>query len=172
MSLKALFLDRDGIINEDTAYPYKPEHIVFVNGVFDLCRKAIQKGYTIIVVTNQAGVAKGYFTEDDVVRLHQWMSEKFKEQGITISAFYYSPFHPLAKIEQYKKDSNCRKPGPGLILKALEEFDIDLSKSLMVGDKKSDRINIDNLRSVIVKSKYIQDGYDIESIEQVETFLD
>lgn len=171
MSQKALFLDRDGIINEDTAYPYKPEQIVFTDGIFDLCHKAISKGYLIIVVTNQAGVAKGYFSEQDVVVLHQWIKTQFSEQGIEISAFYFSPFHPDATIEQYRKDSECRKPRGGMIRKAVCDFDIDLSKSFMVGDKFSDRIKIPELRSIIVKSKYVQSGYDIENLAMVENFL-
>lgn len=171
MSNKALFLDRDGIINEDYAYVHKPEQIVFVEGIFDLCRKAVGKGYLIIVVTNQAGIAKGFFTEQDVADLHNWMNLRFREQGIEISAFYYSPYHPKATIEKYRRDSECRKPGAGMIVKAVEDFDIDLSESLMVGDKLSDRIMIKNLRSVIVKSKYVPDGYDIEELKNVETFL-
>lgn len=171
MSQKALFLDRDGIINEDSAYPYKPEQIVFTDGIFDLCHKAISKGYIIIVVTNQAGVAKGYFTEDDVLALHKWIKEQFSVQGIEITAFYFSPYHPEATVEQYRKDTECRKPGGGMIRKAVEEFDIDLSKSLMVGDKESDRIKIPELRSVVVKSKYVKCGYDIENLAMVENFL-
>jgi D-glycero-D-manno-heptose 1,7-bisphosphate phosphatase len=171
MSHKALFLDRDGIINEDSAYPYKPEQIVFTDGIFDLCHKAILKGYLIIVVTNQAGVAKGYFTEDDVLALHQWIKERFSAQGIEITAFYFSPYHPAATVERYRKDTECRKPGGGMIRKAVEDFDIDLSKSLMVGDKLSDRIKILELQSVIMKSKYVQCGYDIENLASVEKYL-
>ena len=171
MSHKALFLDRDGIINKDTAYPHKPEQIVFTEGIFDLCRCAIRKGYLIIVVTNQAGVAKGYFTEDDVRVLHKWIKEQFSVQGIEITAFYFSPYHPDATVEQYRKNTECRKPGGGMIRKAVEEFDIDLSKSLMVGDKLSDKIKIPELRSVVIKSKYVKSGYDIESLTEVENFL-
>jgi D-glycero-D-manno-heptose 1,7-bisphosphate phosphatase len=169
---KALFLDRDGIINEDCAYPYKPEQIVFTDGIFDLCRKAIRKGYLIIVVTNQAGVAKGYFTEGDVLALHEWIKEQFSVRGIEITAFYFSPYHPDATVEHYRKDTECRKPGGGMIRKAVDDFDIDLSKSLMVGDKLSDRINIPELRSIIVKSKYVQRDYDIEKLSMVEHLLD
>lgn len=171
MSRKALFLDRDGIINEDTAYPHKSEQIIFTDGIFELCRKAIQKGYLIIVVTNQAGVAKGYFTEEDVNTLHEWMKEEFREQGIEISAFYFSPYHPKATLEKYRKESDCRKPGPGMIRQAALEFDINISESLMVGDKTSDRIKIPELRSVIIKSKYVQSGYDVENLSLVEKYL-
>jgi D-glycero-D-manno-heptose 1,7-bisphosphate phosphatase len=167
---KALFLDRDGIINVDCAYPHKPEQIKFVDGIFDLCLAALQKGYIIIVVTNQAGVAKGYFTEEDVVKLHEWMGSQFFLKGITISAFYYCPYHPKAVIEMYRKDSDCRKPAPGMILQAVIDFNIDIGKSLMVGDKLSDRIKIPELRTLIVKSKYT-DEFDIENLSQVADFL-
>ena len=171
MTPKALFLDRDGVINEDVAYPHKPEQIVFVNGIFDLCKKAIDKDYCIVVVTNQAGVAKGYFTEEDVQKLHEWMKEQFAARGISIAGFYYCPFHKNASIERYRADSNDRKPKPGLFIKAAEELKIDLSRSLMVGDKKSDRIELPQLRSIVIKSKYISEGYDIENLKDVDGYL-
>lgn len=168
---KALFLDRDGVINIDCAYPHKPEQIIFSDGIFSLCKKALSKGYLLIVVTNQAGVAKGYFTEDDVKRLHDWMQQQFSDQGIKIDAFYYCPFHPDAKVQRYKKDSDCRKPKPGMILQALKDFNIDISKSLMVGDKESDRILLAGLRSVIVKSRYSAENYDVASLAEIERLL-
>lgn len=168
---KALFLDRDGIINEDCNYPHKPEQIVFTDKIFDLCRTAVKKGYILIVVTNQAGVAKGYFSEDDVNNLHHWMMERFNDQGIKISAFYFCPYHPKAVIDKYRKNSDCRKPAPGMILKAAKDFNIDLSKSIMVGDKMSDRIDIDGLRSIIVKSHYVSDGYDAEDLADIECMI-
>ncbi|HON11441.1 MAG: HAD family hydrolase [Fibrobacter sp.] len=168
---KALFLDRDGVINEDRSYPYLPEQIVFMDGIFDLCRKALDKGYIIIVITNQAGVARGFFTEENVKRLHEWMSGRFREQGVEISAFYYCPYHPKAVLEEYRVDSDCRKPAPGMVLQAIKDFSIDISRSLVVGDKPSDRINLDGLRSVIIKSRYTGEDYDVESLSDVEQFL-
>ncbi len=168
---KALFLDRDGVVNIDCAYPHKPEQIIFSDGIFNLCKKALSKGYLLIVVTNQAGVAKGYFTEDDVKRLHDWMQQQFINQGIKIDAFYYCPFHPDAKVQRYKKHSDCRKPAPGMILQAAKDFDIDISKSLMVGDKESDRILLPELKSIIIKSKYSAEKYDVESLAEVENLL-
>jgi len=171
MGKKALFLDRDGIINEDSAYPYKPEHIVFCDGIFELCKHAVDKGYILIVVTNQAGVAKGYFSEQDVELLHSWMKKEFTNRGIAITAFYFSPYHPDGTVEEYKKETDCRKPGPGMILQAVKEHTIDLSVSLMLGDKESDRINIDGLKSIILKSKYVKSGYDIETLSMAEKYL-
>lgn len=168
---KALFLDRDGIINCDCAYPHKPEQIIFVDGIFDLCKTALSRGYLLIVVTNQAGVAKGYFTEDDVRQLHEWMRQQFCERGISIQAFYYCPFHPEAKIEKYRKDSDCRKPAPGMILQAIDDFKIDINRSLMIGDKDSDRIELAGLRSVIVKSRYCPENYDVEDLAEIKLLL-
>jgi D-glycero-D-manno-heptose 1,7-bisphosphate phosphatase len=168
---KALFLDRDGVINEDSEYPHKPEHIVFKPGVFGLCRIALEKGYLIVVVTNQAGVAKGRFTEADVRSLHQWMAQRFLEQGITIAGFYYCPFHKNGIVEEYKKDSDCRKPKPGMFLQAAKDLDIDLSKSIMVGDKQSDRIELPELKCFVVKSRYSGDHYDFADIGKVKEVL-
>ncbi len=168
---KALFLDRDGVVNEDSEYPYKPEHILFKPAVFDICKAALAKGYIIVVVTNQAGVAKGKFTEEDVRALHRWMGERFAEKGIPIAGFYHCPFHKNASIEAYKADSDCRKPRPGMFLAAAEDLDIDLSRSIMIGDKQSDRIELPQLRSYIIKSRYAPDSFDFETLEQVATVL-
>jgi len=169
---KALFLDRDGVINEDRGYPYKPEDIEFCDGIFPLCKKALEKGYLLIVVTNQAGVAKGYFTEKDVESLHKWMIEQFASRGIEITAFYFCPFHPEAKIPEYRKKSEFRKPDPGMIIQAASDFDIDLSLSIMIGDKPSDRIRLPQLKTFILKSKYTAEvDYDFESLAEIESVL-
>ena len=171
MGKKALVLDRDGVINDDVAYPHKPEHIVFKPGIFDLCKKAIDKGYCPVVVTNQAGVAKGYFTEEDVRSLHAWLKEIFLEQGIAIAGFYYCPFHKNGTVEKYRVDSDCRKPKPGMFLTAARELDIDIARSIMVGDKASDRIDLPQLRCILIKSKYLREGYDVECLKDVERYL-
>jgi D-glycero-D-manno-heptose 1,7-bisphosphate phosphatase len=171
MKNKALFLDRDGVINEDVAYPHKPEQIVFNPGIFDLCLHAAQQGYCIVVITNQAGVAKGYFTEKEVIDLHKWMKDRFLEHGVSIAGFYYCPYHKNGTVEKYRLDSDCRKPKPGLFLKAAQDLDIDLGQSLMVGDKASDRIELEQLKCITIKSKYLPEGYDVESLNDVERFL-
>jgi len=168
---KALFLDRDGIINDDTAYPYLPAQIRFKETVFDLCRSAAQKGYLLIVITNQAGVAKGKFKEPDVKALHEWMTAEFKKRGIDIARFYYCPHHKEGSVPEYSVDCNCRKPKPGMVEQAVKDFTIDVRSSLVVGDKQSDRIRIEGLRSIIVKSAYTETGYDVTDISQVTKYL-
>lgn len=168
---KVIFLDRDGVVNEDTGYPCKPEHIKFTKSIFKFCKTALSKGYILVIISNQAGVAKGYFSEDDVRFLHKWMDNKFREQGIEISGFYYCPFHKDGVIPAYKKDSDMRKPKPGMILQAAKELNIDIKRSIMVGDKISDRINLNGLQSIIIKSKYTSENYDAESLESVEKMI-
>ena len=168
---KAIFLDRDGIINKDSAYPHLPEHIIFKEDIFDFCQRAQQRDFLLIVVTNQAGVAKGYFSEEAVVNLHTWMNNQFRDRGITIAKFYFCPFHKNGKIDQYRKDSFFRKPQPGMILQAAKEFDIDITASIMIGDKHSDRINLPNLKSIVVKSKYTGEDFDVEKLSDCWQFI-
>lgn len=134
----ALFLDRDGVINIDHAYVSRPEDFEFVDGIFELCRTASRLGYLIFVVTNQAGIGRGYYSEQDFLKLTEWMCGVFNAQGVVIDKVYFCPSHPEHGVGQYKVDSPYRKPGPGMILQAAEEFDVDLARSVVVGDKETD----------------------------------
>lgn len=134
----ALFLDRDGVINIDNGYVYKQEDFEFVEGIFELCRTARRLGYLIFVVTNQAGIGRGYYTEQDFLKLSDWMCGVFSDKGVVIDKVYFCPFHPEHGVGRYKVDSPYRKPGPGMILQAAEEFGVDLPRSVLVGDKESD----------------------------------
>lgn len=138
MKRPALFLDRDGVINIDRGYVHKPEEVEFFDGIFELCLTAQSFGYLIIIITNQAGIARGLYSEQDFLCLTEWMNDVFKNNGIVIDRLYYCPFHPEHGISQYKVDSINRKPGPGMILQAERDFDLDLGKSVLVGDKESD----------------------------------
>lgn len=135
---KALFLDRDGIINIDHGYVYQIKDFEFRADIFALCQRAIQAGYLIIVITNQSGIARGYYSEDDFIQLSRWMVEQFKEQGITITKVYHCPHHIKGTELKYTKLCNCRKPEPGMLLAAANEFNLDLTASVLVGDKISD----------------------------------
>lgn len=134
----ALFLDRDGVINVDRAYVHRPEDFEFIDGIFDLCRRAKQQDYLIFVVTNQAGIARGFYTEDDFLNLTQWMCEAFATAGAAIDRVYFCPFHAEHGIGKYKLDSPFRKPAPGMILQAAQEFNVDLERSVLVGDMETD----------------------------------
>ena len=138
LSRPALFLDRDGVINIDHAYVSKQEDFEFIDGIFELCRSAKQLGFLICVVTNQAGIGRGYYTEKDFLELTAWMCGVFSEEGCEIDKVYFCPTHPEHGIGEYKTDSQFRKPGPGMVLEAAQELDIDLGKSILVGDKESD----------------------------------
>ena len=131
MSNKALFLDRDGIINVDHGYVYKIEDFEFLDGIFDLVKLFSDKGYLIFVVTNQSGIGRGYYKEKDFSLLTEWMVKKFKEHSIDIAQVYHCPHAP-------ESNCHCRKPETGMIEKAIETYDIDLSNSWMIGDKQSD----------------------------------
>jgi D-glycero-D-manno-heptose 1,7-bisphosphate phosphatase len=134
----ALFLDRDGIINKDYGYVYKTEDFDFVDGIFDLCLRAKKRKYLIIIITNQAGIGRGYYTEEDFHVLTRWMCSEFKQREVVIDDVLYSPYHPIHGIGKYKFDSTCRKPKPGMILQATRRHRIDLSKSLLIGDRITD----------------------------------
>jgi D-glycero-D-manno-heptose 1,7-bisphosphate phosphatase len=130
---KALFLDRDGVINIDKVHLSRIEDFEFSPGIFDLCRKYSDNGFKIFVITNQAGIAKGLYSTEDFLRLTEWMTGEFKKNGITITKVYFCPHHP-----DITGSCDCRKPKPGMILKAKEEFDLDLSESVLIGDMESD----------------------------------
>src|SRR5574344_1390913 len=117
--VKALFLDRDGVINVDYGYVYQPEHFEFVKGIFDFCKVAQQKGYLIIVITNQSGIARGYFTQKDFEKVNAYMIQKFQEKGITITDVFYCP--DLSGIN--------RKPNCGLFLQAQKKYQIEMAAS-------------------------------------------
>jgi len=138
MSQPALFLDRDGVINVDHGHVYKPDDIVFVDGIFELVEKAKKEKFIVVVITNQAGIGKGYYSETDFYELMSWMKDKFVKHGGKIDAVYFCPFHFEDGVGYYKKDADCRKPKPGMILKAELELNLNLSSSILIGDKNSD----------------------------------
>ena len=125
---KALFLDRDGTINVDYGYVHEPEKFVFIDGVFDFCRIAQEKGYLIIVVTNQSGIERGYFTEADFTAITKYMVDKFSEAGVAITDVFHCP----------SLEGPDRKPEPGMFLKAQAKYDIDMASSVNIGDKERD----------------------------------
>jgi D-glycero-D-manno-heptose 1,7-bisphosphate phosphatase len=134
----AVFLDRDGVINQESDYVHKVDEFHFIDGVFEACLEMIRAGYRLIVITNQAGIARGYYTEDDFNHLTRWMLNKFRRHGIEIDAVYYCPHHPVHGVGEYRCDCDCRKPAPEMILRAAKEHSLDLQRSVLVGDKTTD----------------------------------
>jgi D,D-heptose 1,7-bisphosphate phosphatase len=134
----AAFLDRDGVINVDHGYVHRPDQMHWIPGVKSAVRRLNDLGFRVVIVTNQAGIAHGYYREEDMHALHAWIQDQLFADGAFIDAFYYSPYHPEAKLEQYRQSHIDRKPGPGMLLRAISGLDIDVAGSFLVGDKDSD----------------------------------
>ncbi|WP_288193231.1 HAD family hydrolase [uncultured Phyllobacterium sp.] len=132
------FLDRDGVLNVDTGYPIHPHEIVWMKGCFEALKRLKDAGYRVVIVTNQSGVARGFFSEGDVQALHNWMNGEFTRSGGDISAFYYCPYLPDAPLEAYRQDHPDRKPNPGMIFRGLRDYPTDFAQSFLIGDKDSD----------------------------------
>ena len=130
---KALFLDRDGVVNVEKNYLHKIEDFEFLDGIVDVCRAYQEKGYLIIIVTNQSGISRGFYSEKDFALLSQWMIGHFKMLGITITHIYHCPHH-----ESIDGVCECRKPEPGMFLEAQREYDVDMKHSIMIGDNERD----------------------------------
>lgn len=137
---KALLLDRDGVINIDHDHVSEIKNFNFIDGIFDLCKKAQELGYLIIVVTNQAGIAKGLYSEEHFLEFTKWIESEFAKRQIKISKTFYCPYHIEAVTEKYRRDSFDRKPSIGMLLKAINEFNIDVKKTIMIGDNETDII--------------------------------
>jgi D-glycero-D-manno-heptose 1,7-bisphosphate phosphatase len=138
LTARALFLDRDGVINVDYGYVYQPERFVFIDGVFRLCRAAIDLGFCIVVVSNQAGIGRGFYTESQYHSLTDWMRQQFSNEGVVITATYYCPYHPVHGVGSYKRDSQDRKPKPGMILRSAKDLALDLPRSVLIGNQITD----------------------------------
>ncbi|MSP41778.1 MAG: HAD family hydrolase [Alphaproteobacteria bacterium] len=134
---KALFLDRDGVINSDSGYTCKIEEFHFIDGIFDLCRLASSLGYLTIVATNQSGIGRGYFTEQEYQSLTRWMQDRFAAESAPLAAVYHCPYHPEG-VGEYRRQSDWRKPAPGMLLQAARDFSLDLAASLLIGDSEHD----------------------------------
>lgn len=135
---QALFLDRDGVINVNHGYVCTPERTDFIDGIFALCKQATVRGFLNVVVTNQAGIARGFYTEAQFHAYMDWMRQVFVDHGAHLDAVYFCPHHAEAGIGEYRRACDCRKPAPGMLLAAQRELNLDLAMSVLVGDKPSD----------------------------------
>jgi D,D-heptose 1,7-bisphosphate phosphatase len=162
---KCVFLDRDGNINVEKDYLYKIEDFEFIDGAKEAIKIFNNLGYLVVIVTNQSGVARGYYTEKSVRELHDHLKKEVKAIGGHVDGFYYCPHHPKKGIGEYKKKCECRKPESGMFLQAKKELNIDFNNSIMIGDKFSDVEAGERLgmRSILVKT-----GHGLEELKTKE----
>ncbi|MBC4012828.1 D-glycero-beta-D-manno-heptose 1,7-bisphosphate 7-phosphatase [Morganella morganii] len=140
MGIPAVFLDRDGTINVDTGYLHEIDDFQFIENAIEAMQAIKQMGYALIIVTNQSGIARGMFTEDQLTRLTEWMDWSLADRGVDLDGIYYCPHHPEGTVEEFRQECNCRKPAPGMLLDAQKFLKIDMSNSYMVGDKLDDML--------------------------------
>ena len=133
-----IFLDRDGTINEEVNYLHRPEDLKILPGAAEAISRFNQAGFLVIVITNQAGIGRGYYTQQDMENLNEYMNQVLAEQDAHIDGFYFCPHHPEHGIGEYKKDCDCRKPGIGMFRQAEQDFSIEKAHSYMIGDKLID----------------------------------
>lgn len=135
---RALFLDRDGVVNEEVGYLHRPEDVRWVAGIVPLCLTAQMLEYKLVVVTNQSGIARGLYSETQFQSLMSWMRAELAKDGIMLDGVYHCPYHPERGVGEYKREHEDRKPGPGMLLRAARDLNLDLAQSILVGDRCSD----------------------------------
>lgn len=168
MKNKVIFLDRDGTINKEVNYLYRTDDFKFIPKATKAIKNFHHLGYQVMVITNQAGVAKGYYGEDDIKRLHAYLDELLKKEATYIDAYYYCPHHPAGIIKKYSYPCPCRKPNTGMLEKAFVDYPIDRENSILIGDKESDidagkRAGIG--RCILVRSGHPINESDIKATE-------
>ncbi len=181
MKNKAVFLDRDGVINEDKGYVHRIEDCKIYPEVFPALKKLQEAGYKLLIVTNQSGIALNYYTEEDFKKLTDYMLKVFEKEGIHIDKVYYCPHHENGTNPKYTLKCECRKPESGMIKKGIEEFNIDPSKSFLIGDKENDikAAHKEGVKAILVKTgqgmKYVDNteaDYTAENIlDAVENII-
>ena len=173
MTIRTIFLDRDGVINKEINYLYKIEDFEFIAGVFETCKYFINNNFQIIIITNQSGISRGYYTEAQYNILNNWMLEQFKKNNISILDVLHCPHMP---------DSNCdcRKPKPGMLIAAKNKYNIDMQNSWLIGDKEVDikaANNADIIKTILVRSGHkinevnSQAKYILDSIHQANEVI-
>jgi D-glycero-D-manno-heptose 1,7-bisphosphate phosphatase len=136
--MKALLLDRDGVVNVDHGYVCDVGHFAFVDGIFALTRRAVDRGYRVAVITNQSGIARGYYPESQFLELSRWMAAQFERHGVTLAGIFHCPYHKAGTLPPYDRESFWRKPNPGMIMEAQRRLGLDLGRSVFLGDQPSD----------------------------------
>jgi D-glycero-D-manno-heptose 1,7-bisphosphate phosphatase len=164
--VKAAFIDRDGVINEERGYVYRVQDFNLLPGVVDGLSMLQDAGYILIIITNQSGIARGYYSMDDLDVLHNHLIKLLKERGVVIYAIYFCPHHPLGNIKGLNINCDCRKPSPGMILKAANEFNINLNESILIGDKITD-IQA-GIRAGVGRNIIVESGHKIDFATRLE----
>ena len=136
--IPAVFLDRDGTINVDHGYVHEIDQFEFIDGVIDAMGELKKKGFALVLVTNQSGIARGMFSEDDFMRLTEWMDWSLADRGVDLDGIYFCPHHAELGQGEYRQECDCRKPKPGMFISAQSFLNIDMAASYMVGDKTED----------------------------------
>ncbi len=162
MGVKAIFLDRDGVINVEKDYAHKIEDFEFLPGVFEAVKSFNEKGYIAVVVTNQSGIGRGYYTDEDFQKLTEYMKKEFEKNGGKIAAVYHCPHGP-------QDGCDCRKPEPGMLLAAKDDFGIDMASSWMIGDKEGDIEAA--LAAGITNTVLVRSGHEIDEENTKATFV-
>lgn len=137
-NVPAIFLDRDGTINIDHGYVSESDNFEFIDGVIEAMAELKKMGFALVLVTNQSGIARGMFTEDQFMHLTEWMDWSLADRDVDLDGIYFCPHHPEAVVEELRQNCDCRKPQPGMLLSAQQELHIDMAASYMVGDKIED----------------------------------
>jgi D-glycero-D-manno-heptose 1,7-bisphosphate phosphatase len=167
---KAAFIDRDGVINEDINYLYDIKDFIMLPGVPQALQGLRNEGYILILITNQAGIARGYYCESAVETLHEHMQSLLQENDAHFDAIYFCPHHPDGIVPEYTKVCECRKPSAGMLLQAADDLNLDLSQSILVGDKLSD-IQAGNLAGLKCSALVRSGHYFSEADSSQATFV-
>ena len=170
MSVPAAFLDRDGVINVDSGYVGRWEDFEYLPDAVEGLKQLQNAGFKLFVVTNQSGIARGYYTEDDFLALTKAMTADLSAKGVTLAAVYYCPYLEDADLEPYRVASYLRKPEPGMLLKAAQDHDIDVSRSIMVGDKVSDMVAAE--RAGVPGRYHVTEGRPHDASTKVSSLLE
>ena len=162
MKSPALFLDRDGTINEEVDFLTNPDHLHLIGGVSAALRDAKSMGFRLFVITNQSGIARGLLTEDRLREIHETLNARLTAEGAGIDRFYYCPHHPELGIGDYRTSCDCRKPKPGMINRAIAEFSVDPAASFVIGDRM---IDIEAGNAAGIRSIMVLTGYGADELE-------